>query len=472
MNPLILSFFLYFLILLLIGLVSHKRQRTSADFIMGNRSLSFWLTALTAHASDMSSWLFMALPAVLFLNGVPEIWIALGLILGMFFNWQFVAEKIRNETERLNSYTLSTYFEKRFEDTSGVIRLVTAVMTLVFMAVYLASGLIAMGILLEALFGINYYLGLSVAVSVVVIYTFTGGFVTVAWTDFCQGMFLLFSILIVPTLAFEKVGGMSKIAQVASDAGISLHLIKDFSFETFLSIFFLASWGLGYFGQPHIITKFMGIKHPSEIYKSKYFGMTWQILTLGAAAFCGVVGIAFFEEQVIDPQLVFVELVKALFSPLAGGFILCGIIAASMSTMDSQLLVSASVLSEDIYKHLFRKKASPKSLLRASRMSIILVAVVSLGIAFFKSATIMEVVQYAWTGLGCSFGPLVLMALYSKKTTRAGAIAGIIVGGFIAGLWPVINPWMMDRVIPSMIPGFLGSLGAIWAVSRLSQEKL
>lgn len=467
-TPYIIAFILYFSILLAIGLISHKRQRTSADFIMGNRSLNFWLTALTAHASDMSSWLFMALPAVIFMRGVPEIWIALGLILGMFFNWQFVAEKLRKETERLNSYTLSTFFEKRFEDHSGVIRTVTAVMTLMFMTVYLSSGLIAMGLLLDDLFGINYFIGLSVASLVVVIYTFSGGFITVAWTDFCQGIFLLFSILIVPILAIIQLGGFGAVAEAANQANISLHLVKDFNLETLVSIFFLASWGLGYFGQPHIVTKFMGIKNPSEIYKSKYFGMSWQILTLGAAALCGIVGVAFFKEQAIDPQLVFVQLVKQLFNPLTGGFILCGIIAANMSTMDSQLLVSASVLSEDIYKHLLRKKASPESLLRASRFSIILVALLSLGIAFMKSATIMEVVQYAWTGLGCSFGPLMLTALYSKTATRQGAIAGILVGGLLAAFWPIMNPWITNLAIPSMIPGFTLGLLAIRVVSALT----
>lgn len=460
-TPYILSFILYFAILLVIGLVSHKRQTTSADFIMGNRSLSFWLTALTAHASDMSSWLFMAFPAALFMRGVPEVWIGLGLVIGMYMNWQFVAEKLRIDTERTNSYTLSTYFERRYHDHSGLLRSLTAFMTLFFMTVYLASGLIAMGILLDSLFGINYYYGLATATFVVVTYTFAGGFVTVAWTDFFQGIFLLIAILIVPYLAFQEIGGWAEIHQTAKDLELSLHIVKDFSFETLLGIFFLASWGLGYFGQPHIVTKFMGIKNSNEIYKSKYLGMSWQILTLGAAALTGLIGVTFFKDVVIDPQLVFVELVKYLFNPLLGGFILCGIIAASMSTMDSQLLVAASVLSEDIYKNLLNRKASPGTLLMTSRLSVVVVALVSLGIAFMKDASIMEVVQYAWSGLGCAFGPLVLMSLYSKTTTKYGAIAGILTGGVIAASWPVLNPFLITLTIPSMLPGFLGSLLAI-----------
>lgn len=470
-TPYVISFFLYFLILLAIGLISHKRQTTSADFIVGNRSLNFWLTALTAHASDMSSWLFMAFPAALYLGGVPEGWIAFGLILGMFCNWQFIAKKLRTQTEKYNSYTLSTFFERRFNDQSGVVRSLTAIMTLFFMTTYLSSGLIAMGLLFESLFGINYFIGLGVASLVVVIYTFAGGFITVAWTDFFQGVFLLIAILIVPFLAFQQIGGWNGIAQASQEYNISLHLIKDFNWETLLAILFSASWGLGYFGQPHIVTKFMGIKNANELHKSKYLGMSWQMLTLGAAALTGLIGIKFFNHSLADPQLVFVEMVKVLFTPWVGGFILCGLIAANMSTMDSQLLVSASVLSEDIFKHIVHKTASPQTLLRASRISVIVIAAISLLIAFMKSATIMEVVFYAWSGLGCAFGPLMLMALYSKRTNRYGAIAGILVGGLVAATWDLMNPYFTQVKIPAMIPGFLLSLISIRVVSLLTQKE-
>lgn len=469
-TPYVISFFLYFLVLLVIGLISHKRQTTSADFIVGNRSLNFWLTALTAHASDMSSWLFMAFPAALYLGGVPEAWIAFGLIFGMFCNWQFIAKRLRTQTEKYNSYTLSTFFERRFNDQSGIIRSLTAIMTLFFMTTYLSSGLIAMGLLFESLFGINYFVGLGVASLVVVIYTFAGGFITVAWTDFFQGVFLLIAILVVPFLAYQQIGGWSAIQQASNEYDLSLRLVKDFSVETLLAILFSASWGLGYFGQPHIVTKFMGIKNANELYKSKYLGMSWQVLTLGAAALTGLIGIKFFNHSLADPQLVFVEMVKALFTPWIGGFILCGLIAANMSTMDSQLLVSASVLSEDIFKHIVHKKASPQTLLRASRFSVIIIAAISLLIAFMKSATIMEVVFYAWSGLGCAFGPLMLMALYSKRTNRYGAIAGILVGGLIAAGWGLINPFITEVNIPAMIPGFILGLLSIRVVSLATHK--
>jgi sodium/proline symporter len=470
-TQILFAFFTYFLILLGIGVITHKKQSTSADFIVGNRSLSFWVTALTAHASDMSAWLFMAFPAAIFIKGVPGLWMAIGLIVGMFLNWQFIAKKLREETERLNSYTLSTYFERRFSDGSGVIRVLTALMSLVYLTTYLGAGVYAMGLLFNSIFGINYYVGLTVATSVVMTYTFLGGFVTVAWTDFCQGVFLLFVIVAVAITSYLNLpNGWQSIADVAHAKNIPLTLFENNHFYSWLTIVFLIlSWGLGYFGQPHIITKFMGIKTPSEIAKSKYLGMSWQILSLTAAGAIGLIGLAYYPEGLADPQLVFVEIVKQLFNPILVGFILCGMIAANMSTMDSQILVCASVLSEDFYKHIFRKNAAPHELLAASRAGVVIVSVLSLGIAFFTSSSILNMVLYAWSGLGSSFGPLVITSLYDKRANRYGAIAGILVGGLIAGVWPFLNPYITDITIPSMIPGFFSGLFSILIVSRLTE---
>jgi sodium/proline symporter len=473
MNPLVFAaFFVYFCFLLIIGLVAHKKQSTSADFILGNRSLNFWLTALSAHASDMSAWLFMAFPAAIFLGGLPQIWAAFGLIAGMFVNWHFVAKKLRMATEHYDSYTLSSYFEKRFSDHSGIIRILTALMSIVFLTSYLSGGLMAMGMLFESVFGINYYIGLSVATLVVMSYTFVGGFVTVAWTDLFQAVFLLVMIILVPATAYFHIsGGFEQIGAIAHSRNIPLQLMTDFSYETFLTIIFLVlGWGLGYFGQPHIVTKFMGIKSADEIYKSKYIGMSWQILALTAAAAVGFIGIGYFPESLANPELVFVAMVKSLFNPFIAGIILCAIIAANMSTMDSQILVCASVLSEDFYKHIMHKQASQKALLRASRFSVVLVSLVALFLAFNKNATILDIVFYAWSGLGCAFGPLILMSLYSKNSNKYGAIAGIVTGGVIAGLWPMLNPFVTSMVVPSMIPGFFLSLLAIWLVSLITRR--
>lgn len=468
---LIIAFVAYFIILLLIGLFSHKRSTSSSDFIMGNRSLNFWLTAFTAHAADMSAWLFLAFPAAVYIGGLSKTWLALGLLAGMYLNWQFVAKELRNLTEMYHSYTLSTFFERRFSDHSGVIRVLTAIMSIVYLTIYLSAGLIGMGGMLESLFGINYYVGLTIAMLVVVTYTFVGGFVTVAWTDTFQALFLVTIVLFVPYIAYQHIGGWEQILQAAEAKGVALSFLPDTSWSTLLTIIFLVfGWGLGYFGQPHIITKFMGITHASELTKSKYLGMSWETVALAAAASIGLVGIGFFPEQLDKSELVFVEMVKQLFHPLVGGFMLCAVLAATMSTMDSQILVCASVLSEDLYKQFFHKRANSQDILRCSRFGVIAIAALSLLIAFGKSSTVMDTVQYAWSGLGCSFGPLVLMALYYKNANRFGAIAGIFTGGVLAGIWPLINPYITTFEVPSMIPGFFLSLLAIWIVSKLTHN--
>lgn len=461
-----IAFAAYFLVLLCIGMLSYKKQHTDSDFIVGNRSLNFWVIALSAHASDMSSWLFMGFPAAIMLYGLSHSWIAVGLLLGMFLNWQFVATKLRQSTEKLNSYTLSTFFEKHFEDKSGIIRMSTALMSIVFLSCYLSAGLIGMGLLFESVFGINYYLGLSIATLVVVIYTFFGGFITVAWTDLFQALFLMLMIIFVPFVAYNTLNSDAEIPHFA------FSLVPDYSQSSLLNILFLVfGWGLGYFGQPHIITKFMGIKSAAELHKSKYIGMTWMFIALFGAAAVGLVGMLFFQQGIDKPELVFIEMVKMLFNPFLSGFILCGVLAASMSTMDSQILVCASVLSEDFYKSLFHKEASPAQLLKVSRIAVILVSFLALLIAFNRNSTVLETVHYAWTGLGCAFGPLVLTSLYSKRANRYGAIGGILVGGLISGTWGFINPLMTSYAIPAMIPGFFLSLITIQLISRATNRR-
>lgn len=464
----ILAFAAYFSLLFSIGIYSHRAQKTSKDFIMGNRSLNFWVTAFSAHASDMSGWLFMAFPSAVFIGGLAQTSIGLGLLVGMFLNWQFVAIRIRQETEKYDSYTLSTYFEKKFEDTSGFIRVITALMAVIFLTFYLSAGLIAMGFLLESLFSINYYIGLSVAMFVAMTYTMVGGYYTVAKVDQFQAIFLLVMIVLVPVAGyFSLPQGLETIWYSAKIQGITLGSMETLSLDGVISTLFLTvGWGLGYFGQPHIITKFMGIKCPGELRKSKYVGMTWQFIALSAAAAVGFIGIGFFPNGIANSELVFADMVEILFNPLVAGFIMCGVIAANISTMDSQILVCASVLSEDFYKHIFKTHASQKELLTASRIGVVLVSLCSLGIAFMRSSSVLEAVLYAWAGLGCSFGPVLLMSLWWKKCNRHGAIAGILVGGITAGVWPTVNAVILPNTpIPSMIPGFLLSLLAIVAFS-------
>ena len=471
-----IAFLLYLTGLFSVAICFRKKQATSADMLIGGRKLNFWVTALSAQASDMSSWLFMAFPMSIFLGGMPNIWIAISLFIGMFCTWQYTATRLRIATEGTNSYTLSTFLGTHFKDTSGTIRTFTALLCIYFLSYYLAAGLISMGFLLESLFEIDYTIGVILAATVIIAYTFIGGFVSVAWADLFQALFLLVVIVTVPCMAFFTIDGWGAIAQAAAAKKIPLTLFsKTGSLQLKDIIFVLFGWGLGYFGMPHIVTKFMGIKNAGELKKSKYVGLTWMALTLAAAAMIGFIGIAYFSTGCANPELVFVEMVKQLFHPFVAALAFCAILAATISTMDSQILVASSMMTEDLYKFWFSKHIRGKREIYAFRLSVIAISCVALVISLGRDKTIMETVYYAWAGLGCSFSPLVLTALYWKRATKEGAIAGIILGGLIAASWPTLNRYLLDTgvmgPVPTMIPGFFMSLLAIWTISQLTQKK-
>lgn len=459
---------LYFLLLLAIGFFSYQKHLSATGFIIGNRSMNCWLTALAAHASDMSSWLFMAYPAAIFTQGVIGAWTAIGLIVCMYLNWQIIAPKIRVATEKFGSLTFSSFFESRFKDSSGWIRVFSALILIVFYTIYISAGLTTLGYNLELLFQLKYIVGVLIGLLIVVPYVFSGGYLTLAWIDLCQGLFLMCVIIAIPLCLLPQVGGFSAISDTLQLHNLSSHLIPDFSKATLISIISMAfGWGLGYFGQPHIVTKFMGIKKVSDMPTSKWIGMTWMSLSLGAATLVGLVGIAFFNGQLANPELVLVDMVKKSFSSLILGFVLCAIIAAAINAMSSQILVLSSSLAEDLYKKLWRKDASSKELLLVSRLGILMIACVAFLIASSHTNTIYELVLYAWSGIGSSFGPLVILSLYSKRINKYGAWAGILVGGITSALWPVLN-----QTIASLIPGFSLSFLSILLISHLTRHKL
>ncbi len=463
------TFFGYFAVILLIAFASYRKQQSDADFIIGNRSLNFWLTALSAHASDMSSWLFLAYPAEIFQQGVFYSWAAVGLTGFMFLNWQFIAPKIRAITEQLGSLTLSSYFETRFADKSGAIRVVSALMAVLFYTFYITSGLYALGILVESLFGLSYLVGISVGLMIVVIYVFMGGYKTVAWIDLFQGFFLLGVIVFIPVSLLIGFGGTGPVLHAVSLKGISTSLFPDFTPKTLWSILMItAGWGLGYFGQPHIITKFMGIRRVSEMGKAKWLGISWQTIALLSATWIGLIGVYMFPQGLQESQEVILDIVKTTFAPFFAGLVLCAILAATTNVMAAQILVVASNLAEDLYKRLFRKEASPKELLWVTRASVVAIAMTGYIIAYFKITTIFKLVLYAWSGLGASFGPLLLLSLYLKNLNRYGAFAGILVGGLTAGVWPLFNE---PLGIGAMVAGFALSSCTIVGVSYLTREK-
>lgn len=463
------AFVLYALILLLIVFLSYKRHTSEADFVLGNRSINFWVTAISAHASDMSSWLLMGFPSVIFLKGLKEAWIAVGLVLFMFLNWHLIAPKLRIATEKYQSLTLSSFLESRFHDETGFLRIITGLICLLFFIFYISAGLVGLGFVFELAFNIPYAYGVCLGIFIAILYTVIGGFISVAWTDLFQGLFLLIMIILVPVIACISIGGFEPIADIASKKQIDLSFFPKDHFLSWLQIIFLIlGWGPGYFGQPHILTKFMGIKNPSEMYKAKYLGISWQILAMLAAVFVGIVAIGFYPEGLNNPELLFIIMTKKLFFPFLSGFILCAILAATISTMESQILVVATLLSEDFYKRLIRPHASSRELLWISRSFVIIVALLAFVIAYLKIASIYSLVLYSWSGLGASFGPAIIFALYSKKATRQGIIAGILIGAAVSACWPYFNKlWTFQ--IPELIPAFLLSSLAIWILSYESR---
>lgn len=466
------TLFGYFAVLLVIAAFSYKKQQSGADFILGDRTLNFWLTALSAQASDMSSWLFLGYPALIFGGGVFAAWAAIGLMVGMFLNWHFIAPRLRKMTEQFGSLTLNAYFESRFKDTSGSLRLIAGLMSVIFFTIYISSGLIAMGVLLESLFGLNYYLGAVIGLIVVVGYVFIGGYRTVAWIDLFQGFFLLGVIVCIPLYLLYQMGGVSFVMQQLEIKNFTTSLLPDFKTATVWKILMTAAgWGLGYFGQPHILTKFMGIRHTSEMWKAKYLGISWLIVTLTAATFIGLIGIALFQEGLADPQQVILSIVKETLAPVFAGLVLCAILAATTNVMAAHILIVASNLSEDFYRRLFRKNATARELLWISRMSVILVAVVGVCIAYLQPSSIYQLVLYAWSGLGASFGPLVLLSLYVKNINKYGAFAGIFVGGVTTAIWPYFDQMYHWEIAP-IVPGFLFGLIAIQGVSVLARKRL
>ncbi len=466
------AFICYLAALVSIGFWASKKSRVSAqstDFIVGNRSVNYWVTAISAHAADMSDWLFMAFPAAIYLQGTFNIWIAIGLVLGMWMTWQFIAPMLHRETQKYGSSTLTAYFETKYNETSGRISILSSIIMAFFFTVYLAAGIKGAGYLLESSFGINYYLGTGLSVAVSIFYALIGGYVAAAWVDFFQGLFLLAAVVITPLIGYFTVGGSSAIYQAAVQKQISLTIIPDA--HTFLGILFQPIvWGLGYFGMPHILSKFMGAQSADEMHKSKYIGLTWQIIALSGAALAGFVGLAFFA-TIDKPELLFITMTQTLFPAFITGLIFCGILAATLSTMNSQVLVLAGVIANDLYKKYTRPQATSNDVLSVFNISIVVLSLLAWSVAWNQHGTIFGLVQFAWGGLGASFGPLTLLSLYYSRINRHGAFWGIIAGGTTAVVWKYFNPLVAGLPVNEMGPGFIVGLLTIVLVSALTTDK-
>lgn len=468
-----ITFFGYTLLTLTIGYVALKRTQTLTDYFLGGRRLGPWTTALSAGASDMSGWLLLGLPGYAYSSGFAAIWLIAGLWTGTYFNWKFVSKRLRVFSAELNdAITLPSYFERRFSDNSGKLRLLCAFFIVVFFLFYTSSGLVAGGKLFSSVFGIPYHYAVITASVLIVAYTLMGGFLAVCWTDLFQALLMLFAVVLVPVigwLAWEQQTGPIDFLQLQHPELLDPFTNADGTPIGFIGILSLAAWGLGYMGQPHILARFKAAADPSILGRATFIAVGWSAIAMLGAASAGLLGIG-AQPNLADSETVFMLLVQALFHPLIAGILVAAILAAIMSTADSQLLVSASTLVEDVYRHFVGKSREDASLLLMSRLVVAAIALVAMFIALDPDAKVLELVGYAWAGFGAAFGPALLMSLFWANCSRAGAFTGILVGGVTVVVWKPLEGGLFD--VYEIVPGFIFSLLAIVVFSKLFPAKV
>lgn len=470
--PIALAFILYLVLMMSIGLYYSRRQKNLSSYILGDRQLGPWLTSMSAEASDMSGWMLMGLPGYAYLHGLSAFWTGIGLIIGTWANWLLVSQRLRNYTEVANnSLTIPDYLSNRFEDRKNGLRLICALFIILFFIIYTSSGFVAAGKLFNTIFGIPYLHALLLGAFVVVFYTFLGGFSAVALTDFIQGTMMFFTVIYVPVAAVIAMGGPMPTLDILSKEGADFFsFFPDSTGMSALLVMIVSSlgWGLGYFGQPHILVKFMAIGDPKELKKSTRIAMTWVLLSLTFAIAIGVVGKAYLSTPLenANAERVFILMAESLSAPFITGIIWSAILAAIMSTSSSQLLVTSSAVSRDLFQAFLKKDASEKTLIRVSRLSVLLVSAIAVYLGSDPNSYIFSIVSYAWAGFGACFGATVLLSLYWKRMTLKGAYAGVIVGGITVLIWKQFE-WFG---LYELVPGFFFSIAAIIIVSLLDKE--
>lgn len=453
--PILISFGLYMLGMLGIGIYFYLKTDDLSDYVLGGRGLGPVVTALSAGASDMSGWLLLGLPGMMYSEGIVGSWIAIGLTIGAFLNWHYVATPLRSYTLALdNAITIPDFFSNRFEDKQNHLRIITAVVILVFYTLYTSSGLVGGAKLFEASFNMEYQTALIVGSLIIVSYTFLGGYNAVSWTDLIQGILMMLALIITPAVVIYELGGVNNaITAVSSIDHKNLDLFRGTSF---IGIISLLAWGLGYFGQPHILVRFMSIRDIKEMRVAKNVCMGWMILCVIGSLATGFFGLAYIvssNTDLQDSEKIFIALTQLLFNPWIAGFLLAAILAAIMSTIDSQLLVSSSVLTRDIYHVLLHKEASDRELVWVGRATVMLIAVIAWYISSDPNSSVLQLVSYAWAGFGAAFGPLVILSLYNKNITKIGAIAGMIGGAVTVIVWKQLEGGVFD--LYEILPGFI-----------------
>ncbi|EKO8622654.1 sodium/proline symporter PutP [Staphylococcus pseudintermedius] len=471
---------IYFIILLGIGYYGYKQATSNlSEYMLGGRNIGPWVTALSAGASDMSGWMIMGLPGEVYSTGLSAVWITIGLTLGAYINYLVVAPRLRAHTEIAgDAITLPDFFKNRLDDQSNLIKIISGLIIVVFFTLYAHAGLVSGGKLFDSAFGLDYHVGLILIAVIVILYTFFGGYLAVSITDFFQGVIMLVAMVMVPIVVMLKLNGLDTFHTIAEMKPTNLDLFKG---STVIGIISFFAWGLGYFGQPHILVRFMSIRTVKLFPLTRRIGIAWMIVGLLGAVLVGLLGIAFVPAQGVhiqDPETLFILMSQLLFHPLVGGFLLAAILAAIMSTISSQLLVTSSSLTEDFYKLIRGDKANAaaheKEFVLVGRISVMIVAVAAIAIAWTPNNTILNLVGNAWAGFGAAFGPLVILSLYWKGLSRTGAISGMVAGALTVILWIVFaHPYgdVNDFFnLYEIVPGFIVSLVVTILVSNMTQK--
>lgn len=471
----IAAFVIYLGIMIFVGLKNASKNNSSADFFLGGRKVGPWVTALSAEASDSSAWLLMGLPGLCYLGGIQEsIWTAVGLIVGTYLSWLFVAKPLRKCSITFgDSITIPEFLSNRFKDKSHLLSIVSVIFIVLFFTIYTASGFVACAKLFNSVFGLNYHAGLAIGLVVILCYTITGGYTAVCTTDFLQGSLIFIAFIISTLIAVFSIGGIGDTANVFKNfqelAGTELKAFDGMGIASALA------WGLGYFGMPHIIVRFMGIRSNSEVGKARRIGIIWMVISYIGAILIGTLGTVYLKKfgitlDSVSAETVFSETMKNMYPSFIAGIFLCAILAASMSTADSQLLAASSAVSQDIFKGLIKKNAEEKEVMIISRFTVFLIALIALLLSLNPNSSIFNLVSFAWSGFGGTFGPLILLSLYWKRSTAPGAIAGLICGSITDVVWHYI-PASVAKIfgLYEILPAFIVCLVVTVIVSLLTK---
>lgn len=474
-KTLVIFFITYLLFIMSFGVIAYRVTKNMSDFVLGGRSLSGPIAALSSGASDMSAWLLLGVPGAVYAFGLNQVWLPIGLTIGAYVNWQVVAKPLRVFTEFANdSLTVPAFLHNRFLGKNHAIRLVSAIATIIFFLIYISSGLLAGAKVLEASFSFDYHTSLFIASSIILLYTFIGGFLAVSWTDFFQGNFMLLCMLFIPLMISCELNGVSNVYNIVASS--NANLLNPIYNISWIEIISLLAWGLGYFGQPHILVRFMSVKTTAEIPTAKKICMTWMVLSMMAAFLIGICARAYSFSELQSPvldnrELVFIEFTKFLFTPALTGLVLAATISAIMCAVDSQMLASSSAIVEDLYHPLINKKASQQKLVSISRISIVLISIVAVWIASDRESFVIDLVQFAWSGLAASFAPAVLCSLFWRRLTSNGVVAGMLAGLFTVISWKLCSVYYLEfAIVNEIIPGLIVSFVAVAFISLSERE--